>query len=73
MIRFWHDILGKKVVVIDVETQVRKEIKVNSALMNTFLEAHDVKLEELNMVHYDSDRMMLFQSNKKREPEKTAP
>ncbi|MRG29501.1 hypothetical protein [Laceyella tengchongensis] len=73
MIRFWHDILGKKIVVIQAETQERKEIKVSSELMNTFLEVHEVTLDELNVVHYDSDRMMLFQSDKKREPEKTAP
>lgn len=69
MIRYWHNILGKKVVVINVETQERKEIKINSELMNTFLEAHDVSLDELKVIHYDSDRMMLFQENKKREPE----
>ncbi|MFC7443046.1 hypothetical protein [Laceyella putida] len=71
MIRFWHDIFGKKVVVIHVETQERKEIKINSELMNTFLEAHDVSLDELNVIHYDLDRMMLFQDNKKREPKET--
>ncbi len=73
MIRFWHDILGKKAVVIDLETQDRKEIKVSSELLNLFLETHEVSLDELNFVHYDSDDMMLFQSEKKREPEKTAP
>jgi hypothetical protein len=73
MIRFWHDIFEKKVVVIRVETQERKEIKTNSELMNTFLETHNVTLNELNVVNYDTDRMMLFKEDKKREPEKTAP
>ncbi|MFD1423461.1 MULTISPECIES: hypothetical protein [Laceyella] len=73
MIKFWHDIMGKTVVIIHAETQERKDIKVNSELMKSFLSIYEVTLQDLQVVHYDIDLLGLFRENKKREPEKTAP
>lgn len=73
MIKFWHDIIGKTVVIIHAETQERKDIKVNSELVKSFLNVHEVTLQDLRVVHYDMDLLGFFQENKKREPEKTAP